>query len=100
MSTILTKPKKPSPPTEDPFRYGWRFVKETTPEGDVIERQVPLTEEDVLHPQEEDFIVNTARHDQIAGYLKFAMQSPYIERQGILVLGNQRVDWGSKYGWA
>ncbi len=100
MSTVLTKPKKPRPPKEDPFRYGWRFVKETTPEGDVIERQVPLTEEDVLHPQEEDFIVNSGRHDRIATYLKTALQSPYVPREEILVLADQRIDWGSKYGWA
>jgi len=100
MSTVLTTPKKSRPPKEDPFRYGWRFIKVTTPEGDEIERQVPLTEEDVLHPLEGDFIVNTEVHDQIVSYLKLAMQSPYVERPDIVVIGNMRVDWGSKLGWA
>lgn len=101
MTRIASRKEPPQPHTKkDPFFYGWRFVRETTPEGDVVERQVPLTEDDVLHPQEEDFIVNTARHDRIATYLKLAMQFRVAGRKDIVVIGNMRVDWGSKHGWA
>ncbi len=97
----VAAPRRPHQPAKvDPFRFGWRFVKQTTPEGDEIERQVPLTEEDVLHPQEEDFIVNTDRHDRIAVYLKLAGTTRCADRKDILVVGNLRVDWASKHGWA
>ena len=101
MSTITApRPKPPQPPHDDPFRLGWRYVKETTPEGEVIIRQIPLTDEDVLHPQEGDYIMITGRHDRVRVYLNTALESPFAGLKDILVLSDQRVDWGSKYGWA
>jgi hypothetical protein len=49
MTRISAPRSRKSTAKEDPFRYGWRFVKESTPEGDVVDKQVPLTEKDVLH---------------------------------------------------
>jgi Uma2 family endonuclease len=99
MSTVIAPTRSPQPPKDDPFRLGWRYVKEITPEGEVIIQQVPLTDEDVLHPQEGDFIMITERHDRVRVYLKEAIKS-FVGLQDILVLSDHRIDWGSKYGWA
>jgi Uma2 family endonuclease len=56
--------------------------------------QVPLTLEDVLHPQEEDFIVNNPAHSQDCHYLKHALLIAVNGRPGVEVLRDTRVDWG------
>jgi hypothetical protein len=53
--------------TDDPFRYGWRYVKRVLPDGTVDLEQMPLTLEDVLHPQEEDHISYTNLHVMLFG---------------------------------
>jgi hypothetical protein len=45
-----------APGAPNPFRYGWRFVRRTAEDGTESLDQVPLTLEDVLHPQENDVI--------------------------------------------
>lgn len=95
MSTIRAASRK----APDPFRLGWRYVNETTAQGEEVSRQVPLTEEDVLHPQEGDHIVNTPVHGIIAAYLNVAIKSRFLHRSDVVVLGDTRVDWGSPYGW-
>jgi len=55
MSVIHPPTPSPPPPTpprdNDPFRYGWRFMHRVGPDGREDLEQVPLTLEDVLHPQ-------------------------------------------------
>src|SRR4051812_1947794 len=87
------------PSTDDPFRLGWRFVKVQDQDGKEVERQVPLTLEDVLHPQEGDFIVNTEYHNSLAWYLKEAIKAHLAPRTGTVVLSDTRVDWESSHGW-
>jgi len=41
----------------DPYRYGWRYVRCEREDGVVVTEQVPLTLEDVLHPQEGDQVL-------------------------------------------
>ncbi len=100
MSTVLTpKSRKRRPPKEDRFRFGWRYVEHKTPKGRIVARQVPLTEEDVLFPQEGDFIVNTPLHDRITVYLRLAIKSRHAHQDDVVVIGDTRVHWGSKLGW-
>jgi hypothetical protein len=33
MSTVSDRPARESPPQPDPFRYGWRYVRVTGPDG-------------------------------------------------------------------
>jgi hypothetical protein len=49
------------PPELDPYRYGWRYVRVVAPDGTQRFDQVPLTLEDVLFPEEEDFIADSYR---------------------------------------
>jgi hypothetical protein len=43
----------------DPFCYGWRVVPRPTSDNPHHLEQVPLTLEDVLHPEVGDFIVHS-----------------------------------------
>src|SRR4051812_47253843 len=65
----MSAPSLPMPPTEppsdDPFRYGWRYVRR---EGSEELEQVPLTLEDVLHPQEGDVIPERPIHELERGF--------------------------------
>ena len=49
----------------DPFFYGWRFVWQKDEAGTMHQVQQPLTAEDVLHPEEDDFIMPDMVHDEI-----------------------------------
>jgi hypothetical protein len=76
MSTIsTTRDRSGSQEQDDPYRYGWRYVKVIGPDGRETLDQVPLTLEDVLFPEEEDFIVQTDAHDNELGYLKSVFKS-------------------------
>lgn len=94
MSTVVGPHKQAPTPGEDPFRYGWRYVRRTGPDGKEEWDQVPLTPEDVLHPQEEDFIVQTDAHDNDRIYLKNVLRARLENRPDALVLADHRVDWG------
>jgi colicin import membrane protein len=94
MSTVSTTRPPRSPSDEpDPFRYGWRFVRITRPDGTEELDQVPLTLEDVLHPEEGDFIVQTDAHDDERAYLKSVFKAQLKKDRTAAVLSDCRVDW-------
>src|SRR5947209_6054792 len=95
MSTIsTTRDRSGSQEQDDPYRYGWRYVKVIGPDGTETLDQVPLTLEDVLFPEEEDFIVQTDAHDDDLGYLKSVFKSRLAGDPHSVVLSDCRVDWG------
>src|SRR5437016_1022198 len=94
MSTV-SKPRPPEPPEpeSDPYRYGWRYVRVTRPDGAEEFDQVPLTLEDVLFPEEGDFIVQSDPHDSDRGYLKAVFKARLGDDPTAVVLSDCRVDW-------
>lgn len=95
MSTVVgQQPPAPAPADDDPFRYGWRYVRRRRPDGTEELDQVPLTLEDVLHPEEEDFRVHTDGHNEDCMYLKAVLKARLRDRPDALVLSDCRVDWG------
>jgi colicin import membrane protein len=95
MVTRAEKMPTPEPgPQEDPWYYGWRYVERTGPDGQVKMVQVPLTEEDVLHPQEDDFIVQNDDHTRDCHYLKTVLDTHLSGRPGVQVFFEHRMDWG------
>ena len=60
---------------EDPFRYGWRTVVRRQPDGRLAREQIPLTLKDLLFPEEGDFEVHYASHDEFCGFLKAIFMS-------------------------
>jgi colicin import membrane protein len=82
---------RPGPPDPDPYRYGWRYVRQTRSDTEAFD-QVPLTLEDV-HPEVGDFIVQTDPHDSDRAYLKAVFKARLNDDRSAAVLSDCRVDW-------
>ena len=96
MSTVSTihAPEQPAAgQPDDPFRYGWRYVRVQQPDGTETSDQIPLTLEDVLHPETGDFIVQTDPHDNDSAYLKYVFKSRLANDPHAAVISDCRVDW-------
>jgi Uma2 family endonuclease len=94
MSTVSTPVTTKRPPDEpDPFRYGWRYIEVTGPDGKVTFDQIPLTLEDVLFPELGDFIVQTDLHDADRSYLKSVFNTRLAGNPQAVAVSDCRVDW-------
>ncbi len=94
MSTVSTsRPSKRPPDDSDPVRYGWRYVTACGPDGKPTIDQIPLTLEDVLFPELDDFIVNRVLHNDDAMYLKCVFKTRLERNPESAVLSRCRVDW-------
>jgi hypothetical protein len=96
MSTVSgrrgSKPPPP-PPEPDPFRFGWRDVRITRPDGTEDLDRVPLTLEDVLHPEFGDVILESDPHDSDRGYLKAVFKTRVPGNRRAVVLSDCQVDF-------
>ncbi|RRR75328.1 MAG: Uma2 family endonuclease, partial [Candidatus Viridilinea halotolerans] len=87
------QPIAPPSDEEDPWRYGWRYVQRPdAPDGTELER-VPLTLEDVLHPEVGDFIVHSDRHETDRMYLTQILRARLEPAERAVVLSDVRVAW-------
>ncbi|PDV99379.1 Uma2 family endonuclease [Candidatus Viridilinea mediisalina] len=78
---------------DDPWRYGWRYVRRPdAPDDEALER-VPLTLEDVLHPEVGDFIVHSDRHETDRMYLTQVLRARLEPTDQAIVLSDVRVAW-------
>lgn len=77
-----------SPEQPDPFRFGWRYVCKNG--GSV---QVPLTLDDVLHPQEGDQIPENTQQEKDRRYLANVLEWRVADRP-VLVLSDCLINWG------
>jgi colicin import membrane protein len=84
--------ERPGPP-DDPYFYGWRVVLHWDDDGSHHWEKVPLTAWDVLHPEEDDFVVQTPAHDYDCHYLRDALEDALRGRPGVEVFTDLRVDW-------
>jgi colicin import membrane protein len=78
--------------SSDRFQYGWRYVTVTRPDGSEEMEQVPLSLEDVLHPEEGDFIVQTDAHNCDRGYLQEVFKLRLRRMPSAAVLADRGVD--------
>ncbi len=96
MSTVSdrTSGKPPGPADRpDPFRYGWRYVRITRPDGTEELDRVPLSLEDVLHPDAGDIILQSDPHDWDRGYLKSVFDTRFTDDESAVVLSDCQVDF-------
>ena len=96
MSTVR-KPKghaKSARLKRDPFFYGWRDIYRKDRNGREIYLQIPLTEEDVLHPREGDHIVDSNLHWEDVRYLYEVFKTQLAAVTSALVLADVGVYWG------
>jgi colicin import membrane protein len=82
------------PPETDPFPYGWRFVKRLLADGREDLEQMPLTLEDVLHPQLDDVMPEREFQERDAEYLCPIFRERAARLPGGFFLGNRLVNWG------
>lgn len=75
------------------FYYGWRYVRRAHPDGGETLEQVPLTIEDVLHPQEEDFVVQSDDHQRICVYLYNTLRGVLRDDPSAVVLHDTLIAW-------
>src|SRR5712692_5232607 len=91
MSTV---PRRRGLSPTDRFRYGWRYVPQKDAQGREVDWvQVPLTREDVLHPREGDYIVESDAHDDDCAYLKNVFRARLADDPHALVLSDCGIYW-------
>jgi Uma2 family endonuclease len=87
----------PTPPTQtvepDPYRYGWRYVRRTRDDGIAEMEMVPLTLEDVLHPQEGDVIPENTRHERLRRHFHNVFESRLARQPTLMTLSDCLIDW-------
>jgi Uma2 family endonuclease len=77
----------------DPFRYGWRYIERWGEDGSLVIEQVPLTLEDVLHPQEGDQVTHSEAHQRRCVYLYDVLRAQLADDPTAVVLQDVRVAW-------
>jgi Uma2 family endonuclease len=80
-------------PERDLFRYGWRYIHHPLPSGGETLERVPLTLEDVLHPQEGDFVTHTDDHQRFCVYLYNVLRGLFLHQSTTVVLHDVLVGW-------
>ena len=90
--SLISSLNEPVDP-EDRFAYGWRYVTNVGENGAENVVRVPLTLEDILHPQEEDFRVLSDPHWQDVNYLYDSFKTALANTSGSYVLADCRVAW-------
>ncbi|MCU0493655.1 MAG: Uma2 family endonuclease [Chloroflexaceae bacterium] len=95
MTTTLDRPVETGATTqaEDPFRYGWRYVRRELSDGNVMTEQIPLTLEDVLHPQEGDQVTHSDAHQRRCVYLFNVFSACVRNDPSAVVLHDVRIAW-------
>lgn len=70
MSSVLApQPAKLQPGEPNPFRFGWKEVRQLSPDGAVEYERFPLTTEDLLHPEWGYVIVESTEQERGRRYL-------------------------------
>src|SRR5713226_8474732 len=97
MTRITTPTSAPATADdENLFRYGWRYVRKTERNGKVTFDQVPLTLEDVLHPQEEDCIPENPVHEKDRRYLHDVFENQLTSDPTAVTFSDCLIAWGVK----
>lgn len=79
----------PVPTADDPFARGWRHTDRRDGQW-----RVPLAEDDLLYPQEGDFVVNNAAHNDDREHLVAVFRERTVGKDGIRVFGDHLIDFG------
>ena len=93
VSKPLATKTPPAPPKWTRTATAGDTCAVTRPDGTEDFDQVPLTPEDVLFPQEDDFIVQNTAHNADRGYLDYVFSDRLSETPTTVVLADCRIDW-------
>lgn len=78
---------------DDLYRYGWRYVRQDQADGIYTMEQIPLTLEDVLHPQEGDQVTHSDAHQRRRRYLMNVLEAQLANDPAAVVLDDVRIAW-------
>ena len=76
------------------YPYGWREQVKIMADGRSVVERIPLTLADVLHPQEDDFLMTSDEHAQFCNYLYNALRWAVRADPSAHVLNDTNVEWG------
>lgn len=76
----------------DAYPYGWRYVHRII-DGEERWQQVPLTREDLLHPQLGDSKVHNEYHERFSAYLYYVLTQQVADDPHAVVLHDVGVVW-------
>jgi Uma2 family endonuclease len=77
----------------DPYPYGWRVVAQERGDGGMDYVYVPLTREDLLHPEEDDQVTHAEPHERRCVYLYDVFRARVAGTAGVVVLKDVRIAW-------
>jgi Uma2 family endonuclease len=77
----------------EPIHYGWRFVRRDLPDGNYTVEQIPLTLEDVLHPEEGDQVTHSDAHQRRWRYVCNVFNAQLSQDSTAVVLDDVRIKW-------
>jgi hypothetical protein len=80
--------------SEDIAERGWRWETITQADGTTVDIQVPLTDEEFLHPQEGYHLPNSTFHDNVAGDTKDMLTRRYANDPTAAVFRDLIIKWG------
>ena len=92
-SLVVAPATSEQAPDADPFQYGWRYVRHDLPDGNYTVDQVPLTLEDVLHPEEGDQVPQSTAHQRRCRYLCDVLEARLAHDASAVVLHDVRIKW-------
>ncbi len=78
----------------NPFRFGWRYVQQIGRNGAKQWVQVPLTLDDVLHPQEGDQIPDNSQQARDCNYLYAVLKWRLARNPYAVVFTDCLINWG------
>jgi Uma2 family endonuclease len=78
---------------KDPYPYGWREIPRLLPDGKEIHERVPLTLEDILHPEVGDFRMHSREHQRFCRYLCDVLENRVADDPTAAVLDDVLVAW-------
>ncbi len=86
-------PAEDLPPPDDLFFYGWREVALWV-DGIEVGARMPLTLEDVIHPQLGDYVLQNISHALLCDDLEDGLKSHIGHEPGTVILNDVGIDWG------
>jgi Uma2 family endonuclease len=78
----------------DPFRFGWRYVQQIGRNGVKQRVRIPLTLDDVLHPQEGDHIPDNSQQGRDCSYLYGVLKWRLAGISHAVVFTDCLINWG------
>jgi Uma2 family endonuclease len=93
MAEPARKPPASGGLDDDPFFYGSRWVSVHLPNGEVVQRQIPLTPDDLLDPELGDEVTQSDQHFNMMMCLVDLLRRHFAEREDVYVIGDLKMLW-------